>query len=189
MFRYLLNKTLLSTKNKYDYDIRYMQQILNTDLIAFIKFMGFQSMSSHCKNVPIDVIYAARLRAIIWEDCGPCTQLVTNMALEESVNSKTVEGIINWDVSLLPNNVILVMEFSDLVLTHNPKADELRKTIRQKWGEKGLVSIVLAISSMRVYPTLKYALGFGTACTRVNVKGAQLVPSRKLKLIDGAHND
>ncbi|WP_190365973.1 hypothetical protein [Pseudoalteromonas sp. S16_S37] len=189
MIRYFLNKMLLAMKHKYDYDIGYMQDVLNADLIAFIKFMGFQSLSAHCKNVPAEVIYAARLRAIIWEDCGPCTQLVTNMALEDNVSAKTIAGIINWDVSTLSNDIILVMEFTDLVLTHNPKADELRAKLKQAWGEVGLISIALAISSMRVYPTLKYALGYAKACTRINVKGAPLVPTRKFELVVGDRND
>ena len=47
MLRYLLNKMLRSLNQRYDYDVRYQQEILNTDLVAFLKFSGFQTMSCH----------------------------------------------------------------------------------------------------------------------------------------------
>ncbi len=50
-------------------------------------------------------------------------------------------------------------------------ADPLRDEILRRWGEKGLVAISLALTTARMYPTLKYALGHGRACSRVMVAG------------------
>ena len=50
-------------------------------------------------------------------------------------------------------------------------ADPLRDEIVRRWGETGLVAIGLALTTARMYPTLKYALGYGKACSRVTVAG------------------
>jgi len=49
--------------------------------------------------------------------------------------------------------------------------DPLRDEIVRRWGDRGLVAIGLALTTARMYPTLKYALGYGKTCSRVLVKG------------------
>jgi hypothetical protein len=50
-------------------------------------------------------------------------------------------------------------------------ADPLRDEIVRRWGEKALVAVALTITTARMYPTLKYALGFGKTCSKVTVAG------------------
>ena len=50
-------------------------------------------------------------------------------------------------------------------------ADPLRDEIVRRWGQKGLVALALALTTARMYPTLKYALGHGKTCSRVMVAG------------------
>ena len=188
MIRYLFNKMLLTMKNRYDYDVRYQQDILKTDLGAFLKFMAFQTMSSHSGNLPVGPLFAARIRAIIWDDCGPCTQLVVNMALEAKLDPNLVHAIIDRDLNKLPEDIALVVQFTELVLAHNPEADDLRGKILDLWGQKGLITIGFAISSYRVYPALKYTLGYGTACSRIQVNDSSLAPTREPVLTEGAES-
>jgi hypothetical protein len=54
----------------------------------------------------------------------------------------------------------------------------LREGILRRWGERGLISLAFAILSARMYPTLKYALGHGQACTRL-VIGGEAMPVRR----------
>lgn len=178
MIRYLFNKMLLSLKNRYDYDVQYQQDILTSDLGAFLKFMGFQMMSSHSGNLPAGPLYAARLRAIIRDDCGPCTQLAVNMALEANLEPDIVRAIIHRDLDNLPEELALVVSFTEHVLAHNPEADDLRDKILALWGQRGLITIGFAISSYRVYSALKYTLGYGKACSRVIVNKTPVVPTR-----------
>jgi len=51
------------------------------------------------------------------------------------------------------------------------EADALRDEVVRRWGRKGLVALALALTTARMYPTLKYALGHGKACSRVTVAG------------------
>ncbi|WNO08609.1 hypothetical protein [Teredinibacter sp. KSP-S5-2] len=177
MIRYIFGKMLLNMKRRYDYDVQYMQDILEADLGAFLKFMGFQTMSSHSGNLPVESLFAARIRAIIWDDCGPCTQLVVNMALEAKVDVEIVRAIVNRDLNKLPEDVALVVRFTELVLAHNPEADELRERIRALWGSSGLITLGYCISSARVYPALKYTLGYGKACNRIEINDMSLMPN------------
>jgi len=186
MIKYLFNKILLSMKKRYGYDVGYMQDILKTDLGAFFKFMGFQTMSSHKGNLPVEPLFAARLRAILWDDCGPCTQLVVNMALEEKVSPDILHAIIDKDLNKLPEEVALVVRFTELVLAHNPEADNLREKILAIWGNEGLITIAYSISSSRVYPALKYTLGYGKVCSRIQVNDLYLAPNRQSELGTGA---
>lgn len=178
MVRYALGKMLQAFRRRYDYDVGYQQEILRADLGAFLKFMGVQTMSAHVGGLPVEPLYAARIRTIIWDDCGPCTQLVVNMALEAKLDPVLVRALIDRDFPNLPANIALVVRFTELVLRHEPEAEELREQIRALWGDKGLIAIAFAISSYRVYPSLKYALGYGKSCGRVQVNDSLLVPSR-----------
>ncbi|UIP29139.1 hypothetical protein [Photobacterium sp. TLY01] len=178
MIRYLLSKMLLTFKNRYDYDIRYQQDILKTDLGAFLKFMGFQTMSSHSGHVPAGPLYAARIRAILSDDCGPCTQLAVNMALEAKISPETVQAMIDKDLNNLPEEIALVVNFTECVLAHHPEADDYREKILALWGPKGLITIGFAISAYRVYPALKYTLGYGKTCHRIQINASSITPEQ-----------
>ncbi|HQT52633.1 MAG TPA: hypothetical protein PKX06_04020, partial [Phenylobacterium sp.] len=66
----------------------------------------------------------------------------------------------------------LAWRFAKASLTRDMEAaDPLRGDILRRWGETGLVAIGLALTTARMYPTLKYALGHGRACSRVTVAG------------------
>ena len=188
MIRYMFNKMLLTMKKRYNYDVQYQQDILKTDLGAFLKFMGFQTMSSHSGNLPVGPLFAARIRAIIWDDCGPCTQLVVDMALEAGVDPEIVHAIIDRDLEKLPEDIALVVRFTELVLAHNPEADDLREKVLAMWGNDGLITIGFAISSYRVYPALKYTLGYGKTCSRIEVNDLTMAPKRQSELSIGVNN-
>ena len=184
----MFNKMLLTMQKRYDYDVGYMQDILKTDLGAFLKYMGFQTMSSHTGDLPAGPLFAAKIRAIIWGDCGPCTQLVVDMALEAKVSPSIVYAIIDRDLNKLPEDIALVVQFTDLVLAHNPEADDLREKILSLFGKKGLITIAYSISSSRVYPALKYTLGYGKTCSRIEVNDLSLAPNRQSELSLEAEN-
>lgn len=188
MIRYAFNRGLLALKNRYQYDVRYQQHILQADLAAFIKFVGFQSMASHQAHIPAAPLYAARIRAIIEEDCGPCTQLTVDMALAAGVPWEIIQATIKLQRHTLPADIALVLRFTEQVLAHNPDVAELREEIRVLWGDKGLISLAFAISSYRVYPVLKYALGYGASCSRIQLNGQSVVPERSNTVNSGTNH-
>ena len=58
---------------------------------------------------------------------------------------------------------------------HAPEADELREEVVRQFGKRGLIALSFAMLTARMYPTLKYALGHGSACTRLAI-GGETVP-------------
>jgi hypothetical protein len=64
------------------------------------------------------------------------------------------------------------------VLAHDPEADTLRMQIEKLWGPTAVVSLAMAIASARVFPTIKYALGHGHACSRVRAGGVDAIPRK-----------
>ncbi len=69
--------------------------------------------------------------------------------------------------------------FAKAVLARDmEEADPLRDEILKRWGKAGLVDISLSLTTARMYPTLKYGLGHGKACSRVIVAGVD-APFRK----------
>lgn len=178
MIKSLLHKGLNKFSDQYGYNVDYMRHILDTNLKAFFKFGLFQTMSQHMEGVPPEIYLAASLRAALHDDCGPCVQLVTNMALQAGVDPKIVSNIVSNDLDNLPAEVALVVRFTNLVMLHSPESDDLRPELVEKYGDNGLITLGFAISSARVYPALKYTLGYGKACHKIVVQDQTLAPVR-----------
>ena len=85
MIRSLLHRTINRFERHYGYDGTYMHEILNASVGAFFKLTLAQMMNLHREGVPADAVHAARITTARFEDCGPCAQLVVNMALEAGV--------------------------------------------------------------------------------------------------------
>jgi hypothetical protein len=112
------------------------------------------------------------------EDCGPCTQLAVGMALADGCSKTVLANIIAGDDIALPDDARLGVKFARAVLAHSVEADDLRAEIETRWGKRAVVSLAMTITASRLYPTFKYALGFGKACTRVTVGEKQIIPRR-----------
>jgi hypothetical protein len=73
----------------------------------------------------------------------------------------------------------LAYRFAQASLARDMEAcDPLRDEIVRRWGDAALVAISLTLMQARMYPTLKYALGYGKACSRVKVGGETVAPLR-----------
>ena len=186
MLKWLIKNRLNAFERKFGYDVSYARELLATDTGAFLRFARIAGLSSYRRDVPADVYYAANLTAIVAEDCGPCSQLVVAMALGDGVDPRTVatvvEGAEDKIDAVLAEPARLGVRFARAVLAHDPAADELREIIARRWGPRAVVSLAFAITASRLFPTLKYALGHGKACQRVEVAGELVVPRRAREL-------
>jgi len=88
----------------------------------------------------------------------------------------SVVAVVASDLTVLDDEIALVVQFTEWVLARNPAADALREQVRQRWGEAGLVSLAMAISASRVYPSMKYVLGHGHVCSRVQIAQQRIAP-------------
>jgi hypothetical protein len=171
MMKWLVRRRIAAFEKAWNYDSSYARDILDADpgaLLAFGKVMG---LSRYRKDVPAAPYYAAKIVAVMSEDCGPCTQLIVDMAQKEGVDPAVLRAIVARDIDAMPDDVALAAGFADAALRHAPEADAKRDAIVDCWGRRGLISLTFAILSARIFPTVKYALGHGHACMRVTIAG------------------
>ena len=178
MLKWLIRNRLAAFERSFEYDMSYARAILDADAGAFLKFSKVMGMTRYRKDVPIEVCYAVKLIGTLAEDCGPCTQLIVTMGLKEGVAARTLSAIVAGDQAAMTEEVRLGVAFAKAALAHDPMADELRDDIVRRWGPRALVSLAFALTAARIYPTLKYALGYGKACQRVVVAGTPIAVVR-----------
>lgn len=179
MLKWLIRNRLDAFARTWDYDMSYARELLDTDIGAFMAFAKTQKMNHYRKGVPKEVHYAAKIAGLLVEDCGPCTQLVVTMALRDGVDAKAIAAVVRGDDAAMSEDIRLGVTFVRAVIAHAPVADELRARIVERWGQKGVVSLTFAVIMARMFPTLKYGLGYGQACQRVMVAGSSIAVLRE----------
>ena len=97
------------------------------------------------------------------------------MAERTGVSPAVLRAVVADNPEAMPPDVRLVWNFTRATLAHDAAADEYREAIVERWGKRALVSLAFAITAARIYPTVKYALGHGKACTRVVVGGTPVM--------------
>ena len=103
------------------------------------------------------------------EDCGPCAQLVVDMALKAGVDAAILAALARGDFHRAGADATLGYLYGQAVATNSPDAVKLSVDAEAKYGKRGLVSLALAVAGARVYPTLKRGLGHGAACQKLVV--------------------
>lgn len=178
MFKWFLRRQIAAFERQNDYDMSYARALLDTDPRALFAIFNVSGLSRYRRDVPADVYYAAKITGTLAEDCGPCTQLVVGMALRDGVPAATLAALVSGADAELAAPVRLGVDFARAVLARE-SAEDLRAEVVRRYGERGLISLAFAITSARLYPTLKYALGKGASCQRVVVAGKPVSVVRK----------
>ncbi|HZH03267.1 MAG TPA: hypothetical protein VEY30_05740 [Myxococcaceae bacterium] len=179
MLKWMIRRKLDALEREHNHDASFMREMLDTDLGAFLTFGRATGIGRYRKDVPLDVHYAAGLTAVVHADCGPCTQLGVDFALKAGVAASTLASIVAGDETAMSPEVALAVRFARAVIAHDAEADALREEIVRRWGPKALLSLTFAIMAAPMYPTLKYALGHGKACTRIVVAGQTVTPRQR----------
>lgn len=176
MWNWLIRNRLAAFERHYGYDASYMRELLAIDSRAFWAFARATKLGQYRRDAPREVAFAASLTSIIAEDCGPCTQLGVAIALEQGCRPEVIAAIVRGDEAAMPEEVALGRRFARAVIEHAPAADELREEITRRWGKRAVVALAFGVLASRMYPTIKYALGYGHACQRVIVGGETIAP-------------
>jgi hypothetical protein len=179
MLSWVIRRKLDAFEREYDYDVSYMRDVLETSPKAMLMFHRATALGTLRQGVPKDAWYAARLVAMRHEDCGPCTQLLSTMAERDGQDSGMIRAVLSGKFDELSDDVRSSVEFARACLARDPRADALREEVVAKWGRMGLLSLAFAMLSSRLYPTLKYALGYGHTCAVVRVGGEVVLTPRE----------
>ncbi|HYE88801.1 MAG TPA: hypothetical protein VEA16_20715, partial [Vicinamibacterales bacterium] len=137
-------------------------------------FQKAVGLGKYRKDVHTDALFAAGIAAVRSEDCGPCTQLGVAIAEKSGVDPNVLRAVLTDDVDAMPEHVALAWRFTRATLDHDPAANQYREEIIRRWGPRAAVSLAFSILTSRMYPTVKYAMGHGQACTRIVVAGTPL---------------
>ena len=180
MVRRLLRRTVESFERKWNYDAGYMKEIVDLSPWAAVKFSLATSLGTHRRDVPIAALSAAGITAVRTEDCGPCTQLAVMMAERQGVRPEILRAVLTDDVTAMSEEVALAWRFTRATLAHDAAADACRDEIVRRWGPRAVVALAFAITTARMYPTVKYAMGHGKICSRVVVSGVPVAIDRAL---------
>jgi hypothetical protein len=100
------------------------------------------------------------------------------MAERTGVSPQVLRAVLRDDPGAMPPDVALVWRFTHATLARDESADGYRDEIVKRWGPRALVSLACAMAAARLYPTVKYAMGHGKACTRIVVGGAPVAVNR-----------
>src|SRR5262249_10729258 len=175
MVKWLLRKVFGKFERDWNYDASYMRDMIDASPRAAWLFSRVTALGQFRRDIPIDVWCATGIAAVRHEDCGPCTQLGVTMAERAGVSPAVLSAVLADNPNAMPPDVALVWKFTRATLAHDAVADEYRDAIVKRWGRRALVSLAFAITAARIYPTVKYALGHGKACTRVVVGGTPVM--------------
>lgn len=180
MLGWIVKRRLGAFARSFDYDTSYMSEMYDASPRAFWKFSKVATLSQHRENVPKEAWYAAKIVATLAEDCGPCAQLVVDMAARAGVSAPALRAIVNQDERAMPPEAALGYSFAKAVLARDlAESDRLRAQVEARWGRRAVVTLALAIASSRVFPAVKYALGHGRACSMVRVEGVDVPVARQ----------
>jgi hypothetical protein len=171
MIRWFFRRQIAAFERTWSYDASYVHELIAADPRAFMALGRVMGLSQYRKRIPPAARAAAGIIAVMAEDCGPCTQLAINMAEREGIDPAILRAVVTRDFAAMPYEVALAARFTQKTIAHAPEADDLREEVVRQWGKRALISLAFAIMAARLYPTLKYAMGHGRACTRLTIGG------------------
>ena len=94
MRSWIARRMLRATSKRYGYDAGYLEMMLKESPSAFFKFASLMKAAGHREVIAVDASFAAKLVGALAEDCGPCTQLCVDMALQAGMPKDQVEAVL-----------------------------------------------------------------------------------------------
>ncbi len=171
MLKAILSHIIDRFERTWSYDASYMRHILRAAPVSFLKFSMITGLVDR-KAAPAAALAAAGIVGTLLEDCGPCTQISTDIAAAGGVPAPVLRAILKGDEVGMGEDAALAWRFARASLARDLEAtDPLREEIVRRWGDRALVALAMQLTTARMYPTLKYALGYGKACSKVRVEG------------------
>jgi hypothetical protein len=174
MRKFIARRMLRAFSKRYGYDTSYTEMVLRESPSAFFKLAPLMKAAAHHEVVPVETSFAAKITGALAEDCGPCTQLCVDMALEAGMAKDQIEAVLRRDVRAMSADVQLGYQFADAVVRRSMEDETCRDAVRARWGERGVIDLAMALQMGRLFPMLKLALGYAKECRRVSVAGDQV---------------
>ena len=174
MIKSLLKKSYQRFAARYDYDPGYMFYVTDTSTSAGIRLSFLPLFSQYSGPVDArDVWAGAVLGSTLDGDCGPCVQLVLDMAVEAGIPPDHLTLCLEGQPAEA-GDVGLGFRFAQAAIADEPHLEELRAEIEHRFGPTAVIAASFAASSGRVYPVMKRGLGFGGTCSQAVIGGEMI---------------
>lgn len=174
MRSFFARRILRSFRQRYGYDTSYLDMLLRESPAAFFKFVPVAKASQHREVVPVEAGFAAKIVGARAEDCGPCTQLVVDMALESGMPKDQIEAVLRRDLHAMNDNTLIAFRFADAIARRSLDEGGCRDAVEARWGKKGVIDLTFALQMGRMFPMVKAALGYAKECRRISVDGHEV---------------
>ncbi len=181
MLKWLMNRLIEQSENKTGENADWLRDIARVSPRSFFVFGMFTPMAAHRRAMPLRLHHVARLAAVAEADCGPCFQTVVNYAVADGIDDGLIRSSIQGDLAKMTEDEAMVYRFAAAIAGKQADPADARTAIVTKWGEQALIDVAFAIAAMRVFPTVKRAMGYGAACQALDLKGEAVAPRQRLE--------
>lgn len=150
-------------------ELPYMREIARVapDLLGQLE--RIRGAAEYPRHVPTEVRHLAALGATMAQDCGPCVQIGVNLALADGVDPAVLRSALGLSGEPLEDEQADALAFGRAVGEQAVETDPLRRRLRERFGDAGVVSLSWAIAVAQFYPVLKRAMGFAQTCSAFGV--------------------
>lgn len=175
MMKWLLHRGIRKFARHYDYDASYMHEIVDVSLKAGLALNHLPKLSQFTgPRAARDVWAGAVLASTLDGDCGPCAQLVVDMALEAGVDGEALQACAMGQ-GRQGSDMALGFDFAKACIEGDLKADGLREEIARRYGMEAVIAASYAAATGRAYPVIKRGLGHGQACSLLSFGDSPVV--------------
>lgn len=178
MLGWLYHRMIARMERRYTYDAAYLHEALDAAPAGARRFLRMQMTGNWRGGLPLEAFHAAALGAALHEDCGPCVQIVTDMAIESGVTPAAIAALLSGNGE---QDARLAFDYARALLADSETLDTLREAAKARFGQKGLLALSLRAMTARNFPVMKRVMGHARACRKVRVGTEQIVVADMLR--------
>ena len=175
MIKWFLHRFARRFGAQFNYDVGYMHDVINVSASAGMRLAAFPMVAGYRGPAEAgNVIVGAAFASVLDGDCGPCAQLVVDMAVQHGADANALKLCAEGRAADA-RDVGLGFRFAQAAITDSLETEELRQEINHLYGEKAVVAASFAAATGRFYPVFKRGLGHGEVCQRVKFDAGDVV--------------
>lgn len=157
-------QTLQAFGRHFDYEVGYLLELAEASPEAFRAFEAAMGMSRVRTVAPAEAVQIAKIAGMRAQDCGPCTELCLKIAREAGVEEAVIQGALRGGNGLNAEQRD-IHDYARAVALNEEMDPELLPRIEARLGKAALAEIAVNLVGVRIYPTLKRALGHAKSCS------------------------
>ncbi|MGE0533585.1 MAG: carboxymuconolactone decarboxylase family protein [Pirellulales bacterium] len=169
MIQWYIDRQIAASEARLGVPLDYMRYVAAHSLSAVWRLARFVKVAEPAPNLPAAAASVAGIVSAQADDCGSCVQIGVNLARQQGVSRDILNAVVRRQPDELPDDLRDVYHFAAAV-TSGVDDEALRERLRERYGDRGLIDLALAIAMHRVYPTFKQALGYAKSCSLVSVE-------------------